>query len=648
MEYDAAKLFSLLNELDECPTIEAKLGSEASKSMLESICAFANEPNLGGGYLLLGVKRIEESLFPGYKIHGLENPDNVQQEIANQCNIMFNVPVRPEMKVENLQGKTVLVIFVNEVPESQKPIYFNKIGLPKGAMRRIGSVDLHCTEDDMRVFYQSNINSYDSTPVPDTNIELDVDAVAIRRYRDLRANVNPLADELNYNDSDLLKSLGCVNRKKPTEFNLAGLLLFGSSVAQRSTYPMLRIDYIRVPGNEWVKNPDNRFTTIDMRGPLFLNVFRIIDAINADLPKGFLLKEGNLQAQSSGLPIQALREAIVNAIMHRSYRENKPTQIIRYDNRIEIINPGFSLKNDEALGEPGSETRNQFIAAAFHETNLAETKGSGIKAMRRLMREANLALPTFESNRQDNVFTARLLLHHFLDKKDLEWLKNFDRFNLNDNQKQALVFVREVNAIDNQTYRQMSDCDTLKASQDLRTLKKYNLLEVYGKGRETYYTAGPVLIKEIIALSTGVNGISTGVNGISAGVNGISTVVNSTSDEAKNIEVVDDQIYSNADFTLSTEALKLNRKKLIEELPAIIQDKINNLKERERDINVMSELILEICKIRPFRLSELAALLAKGDNYIRRRYIKPLIESDKMEYVHSEINHPLQSYKTKI
>ena len=74
MEYNAAKLFELLNELDECPNIEAKLGSEASKSILETICAFANEPELRGGYLLLGVKRIEESLFPGYKIHGIENP----------------------------------------------------------------------------------------------------------------------------------------------------------------------------------------------------------------------------------------------------------------------------------------------------------------------------------------------------------------------------------------------------------------------------------------------------------------------------------------------------------------------------------------------------------------------------------------------
>lgn len=337
MEYNAAKLFELLNELDECPNIEAKLGSEASKSILETICAFANEPELRGGYLLLGVKRIEESLFPGYKIHGIENPDKIQQDIANQCNTLFNIPVRPEMKVESLHGKTVLVIFISEIASSQKPVYFTKLGLPKGAMRRIGSVDLHCTDDDMRVFFQDNVTSYDTTPVPYSSFD-DIDPVAIKRYRDLRANVNPSAEELNYDDADLLKSLGCVNRKNPTELNLAGLLLFGTQAAQRSTYPMLRIDYIRVPGNEWVKNPDNRFTTIDMRGPLFLNVFRIIDSINSDLPKGFLLKEGNLQAQSTGLPIQALREAIVNAIMHRSYRENKPTQIIRYDNRIEIIN----------------------------------------------------------------------------------------------------------------------------------------------------------------------------------------------------------------------------------------------------------------------------------------------------------------------
>lgn len=62
------------------------------------------------------------------------------------------------------------------------------------------------------------------------------------------------------------------------------------------------------------------------------------------------------------LPIKALREAIVNALMHRSYREHRPTQIIRYDNRIEIIILGFSLKSEEKLGQPGSETRKSFYS----------------------------------------------------------------------------------------------------------------------------------------------------------------------------------------------------------------------------------------------------------------------------------------------
>ncbi|MDO5566716.1 MAG: AAA family ATPase, partial [Planctomycetia bacterium] len=72
-------------------------------------------------------------------------------------------------------------------------------------------------------------------------------------------------------------------------------------------------------------------------------LYRLIETINADLPKGFLLKEGELQAETIGLPVRVLREAIVNAMMHRSYRDNRPTQILRYDNRIEIINAGFSL-----------------------------------------------------------------------------------------------------------------------------------------------------------------------------------------------------------------------------------------------------------------------------------------------------------------
>ncbi len=421
---------------------------------------------------------------------------------------------------------------------------------------------------------------------------------ALKRYRLLREKVNPVAEELAYSDAELLEALGCVNKKNPKELNLAGLLLFGSSKIQRSTFPMLRADYIRVPGNVWVENPDDRFITVDMRGPLILVLYRLIDAINADLPKGFLLPEDDVQAASTGLPMKALREAIVNSLMHRSYREHRPTQIIRYDNRIEVINPGFSLKSEEKLGLPGSETRNPFIAAVFHDTNLAETKGSGIRAMRRLMQAAHLAPPTFESSRANNEFTSRLLLHHFLDANDLEWLKQFDKFNLTDSQKQALIFVREVGAIDNSTYRQMADCDTLKASNDLRLLKLNNLLDTKGKGKATYYVAGP---------------------GLSAPAQEISAPAQEISAPAQEISA------------LSDEVLK----------------RIAELNQREHDAEKVKAIILDICAIRAMKAIEIASYLSKGEGYIKRKYLSKMIEEKKLKYLHPEmINHPDQAYLT--
>lgn len=635
----STELFDLLNALDETPWIEAKLSSEVGKSLMESINSFSNEPGLIEGYILIGVKEMQESLFPEYQISGVENPDKIQQEIATQCATLFNIPIRPNISIEKLQGKTVIVVRVKELDQLQKPVFFKKQGLPSGAFRRIGSSDMHCTEDDMQIFYHNSGKSYDQTPVSGTSIN-DIDPLALSRYRTLREKVLPTAEELSYSDEELLLALGCLSTEKD-ELNLAGLLLFGTSSAQRRTFPMLRIDYIRVPGNIWVQDPESRFTSIDMRGPLLLNVYKLIDAINSDLPKGFLMDKNQVQAQTTGLPILALREAIVNALMHRSYREHKPTQIIRYDNRIEIINPGFSLKSEDKLGSPGSETRNSFIAAVFHETNLAETKGSGIRAMRRLMVEAKLAPPTFESNREDNEFTARLLLHHFLDKKDLIWLKSFETFNLNDSQKQALIFVREVGAIDNLTYRQMADCDALKATWDLRAMKKYNLLSLFGKGKGTYYVAGDFLANTLSKNFQDAYGdLSTERS------TELSTEPQVVSTEVRNIDVVDDQVLPIVDEGLSTEAKEINRKSLLDELPFRIQGRIYQMKERESP-EMLEQIILEISRIRPYKLAELASILGKGDNYLSRKYLKRLIESGKLKFLHSDmINHPNQAYIT--
>lgn len=208
--------------------------------------------------------------------------------------------------------------------------------------------------------------------------------------------------------------------------------------------------------------------------PLLQIVDRAHAAVLDDRPKGFALKEGHVQTDTPTLPARVLREATVNALMHRSYRENRPTQIIHYANRIEITNAGYSLKNEDHFSEAGFQLRNPNLAAVFHKTNTAETKGSGIRVMREQMRESGFSLPAFESNRANNTFTIRLLLHHFLREEDLLRLHHIP-YDLNESQRYALIFVREQGAIDNQT---------------LRKLREWELLRQMGKGSTTHYSAG--------------------------------------------------------------------------------------------------------------------------------------------------------------
>ncbi len=608
------ELIERLNTMDESSRIEAKHGTAIDRSLMETICAFSNEPRLEGGYILLGVVRKEDTLFPTYETVRLNNIDQLQLNIASQCASMFNQPIRPIIEAEEIGVHVVIKIFIPELPDAQKPVYFKNEGLPRGAYRRIGSSDQRCSDDDLTLFFNQS-ETFDSTIVNSSSWD-DVDEVAVNRYRALRSNVNPHAEELNYNDIDLLRSLGCYQVEgKKKQLTYAGLLTFGKSMAQRRLIPSVRVDYIRVPGNEWISDPDNRFTTIDMRGPLLLVIDRAYNAIVDDLPKGFLLPEGQLQAESVGLPGRALREALVNALMHRSYRVNQPIQLIRYSNRLEIRNPGFSLKPEESLGEPGSQQRNPYIAAIFHETNLAETKGSGIATMRLLMDAAGLVPPTFESDHGTNQFTARLLLHHFLSEDDIIWLNNFEPYALNDDQKKILVFLREVGAIDNTTYRQLSGCDTLKASADLRNMRDAGLLEAKGKGRATYYTQGKELISRIKPVPGLSAPVSTPVPNQSAPVPDLSAPV-------------------------IAPALAL-----VHQLPPELQILLEGVGLKCRDENKMQQFILGLCQWKSMKLMEIAEILNRQPKYILRKFIQPMMKNGLIRYTISDMpNHPEQAY----
>ena len=667
----AKELFAELNSFDENRRIEAKSASAVGKSMMETVCAFANEPGLCGGYLLLGAKRtgIAEDGRPIYEPENIENTDKIQSDFVAMCNSMFNVRIRPIINVEEYLGKTVIVVKIEELPESQKPAYFAKRGLPEGAFRRIGPSDEKCSEEDMYLFYQS-ADTYDSCIVDDADLD-DIDENALNFYRKLRKEVNPDAEELTLNDVDLLRALGAIKKNKQGGYDLTytGLLVFGKQMSLRRLVPSFRVDYIRISGNQWLADGDNRFEqTIDMRGPLILMVNKACSAVMDDLPKGFELKKDSMQASTPAiLPNKVLREAIVNSYIHRSNRVNQPIQIIRYSNRIEIHNPGYSLKPQDDWGEPGSMLRNPRISEIFHDTNLAETKGTGIGAMRRLMKEAGLMPPTFESNHEANKFTARLLLHHFLSKENMEWLAQYAEFGLVNEQKLALVFVREVGAIDNATYRQLDSTIThARARLEIHKLCDLGFIEKKGQGRNTYYIRtskvvslgerlrpdGERLLPQDERLPPQHGTLGEKIPPQHGTLGEKIPPQHGTLGEkippqhgtlGKKIPPQGEKIPPQHG-TLEIESQPKSRNELLRELPKGLQERVAQLGKwasREK----VSQLLVDLCAFKPYSYEELALIIQRAAKPMKDKYIKPLRLANKLFYwIPEMINHPLQKY----
>ena len=670
----AKELFAELNSFDENKRIEAKSASAVGKSMMETVCAFANEPGLCGGYLLLGAKRtgIAEDGRPVYEPENIENTDKIQSDFVAMCNSMFNVRIRPIINVEEYLGKTVIVVKIEELPESQKPAYFAKRGLPEGAFRRIGPSDEKCSEEDMYLFYQS-ADTYDSCIVDDADLD-DIDENALNFYRKLRKEVNPDAEELTLNDVDLLRALGAIKKNKQGGYDLTytGLLVFGKQMSLRRLVPSFRVDYIRISGNQWLADGDNRFEqTIDMRGPLILMVNKACSAVMDDLPKGFELKKDSMQASTPAiLPNKVLREAIVNSYIHRSNRVNQPIQIIRYSNRIEIHNPGYSLKPQDDWGEPGSMLRNPRISEIFHDTNLAETKGTGIGAMRRLMKEAGLMPPTFESNHEANKFTARLLLHHFLSKENMEWLAQYAEFGLGNEQKLALVFEREVGAIDNATYRQLDSSIThARARLEIHKLCDLGFLEKKGQGRNTYYIRTSKVVSlgerlrpqdEKILPQHGTLGEKIPPQGeMYHGKHGIlvqkippqgemyhgkhGTLGERYQGENERYQAFEER-YQGEVGTFGERYQGLNREELLLLLPDDIKNRIDEVGKRVPK-DILNKLVVDMCSIVPLSMDDLSVLLHRNSKSFKNKNIKVLLETKQLFYwIPEMINHPQQKY----
>lgn len=628
-EYSAEALLEQLRQLDECQRIEAKRGSEIGSSVMQTVCAFANEPGLGGGYLLLGVSEPDEQHSQFY-VSGASNTDKLLGDLQANCRDQFEQAVPVEAQAVKLEGKTVIVVFVPELSPAAKPCTFkgrfdSKNKRKTGIWRRGLNGDYECSQGDLEPLLLAKSGlSFERVVLQDASWD-DLDPSAIALYRTLRAKVHLNAEELNVSDPEMLQALNLVKRQGEHWVpNVAGLLLLGKPLSLRRLLPAVRVDYVRIVGNQWVEDPEQRFTTtLDLRDSLLRLIPKLESTIVDDLPKHFRLKSGDLQRSDEPLlPYKVIREAVVNAVMHRDYSVHQPTMVVRYSNRIEIRNAGYSLKPEAELGETGSVLRNPVLAAVLYDLNFAETKGSGIRTMQRLLNNAGLTAPVFSSNVLTNQFQATYLLHQLLGEEQLHWLNQFSRFQLSDSEARALILAKETGAVDNSGLRAITGLDTLSASQALKRLHHHHrLLEQGGAGSATYYRL--------------------------AGLNRIEGELPLFTEEAPNTE---DLSVNTEDLTPNTEDLTRNTEDLSSNmgvLPTALQQELDALTPKARKGKVRP-LLVWLCALQPYTAEQLAGLLNRRVAALRSAHLNPLREQEELiRYTHPEVvNHPEQAYIT--
>lgn len=549
-------------------------------------------------------------------VSGVSDPDKLQSELVNLCRQNFSIPIRPAIDVIPHPEGSVIVAYIPEAEPYEKPVYIKSRGKEKGAFRRIGPTDQICTRDDTDLFNRlRSQKKFDETMINNASWK-DFDPQAIEAYRRRRKEINPNAKELECTDKDLTISLGAaIDTKDELKPTVAGIILFGSEIALRRLFPIAtRIDYLIIDGKEWAPSPQKRYSqSYEFREALILAIPRITTHIMRDIPNAFSMQPNGIYRKDIPLiPDIVIREALCNAVMHRDYVAGQSVQIIRYANRIEFQNPGYSLKPENQLGLPGSISRNDKIGLVLHDLNIAETKGTGIRTMREGMNEANLSVPLFESDREGNKFVLTLLSHHFFNENDLQWLKLFSEFELSSEEARALLIVREMGAITNADYRNINCVDTLSASTSLRRLRDVGLLESKGKSSQTYYVPG-----KTIALKE-------------AGASNISSLSTELTPQVKPLSVESN--------SLSLELL---------EIPPELKKELESLGKRVSQVKI-KHLILKLCEIKPRKLSEIAFFLKRNANYVREVYLIPLIETGNLKYTFPhQPNHPQQAYKTR-
>lgn len=334
------------------------------------------------------------------------DPKRIQDALARTCSDELTPPVRPLVDMVLFEGAPVLVVTVEEMRPRDKPCYVTAQGRYSGSYIRVGDGDRRLSPYEVdRLLDEHRQPRYDRQVVECASLgDLDSDLVAdlLRRERYVHTRSFSQLD-----DATALRKLGVIARDeqgvdRPT---LAGLVALGSY--PQEFFPSLTITFASYP--TWVKGE----TTAD--GRRFLDSCTCVGSAPAMVEDALIAVARNIRtgARVEGAyrygvpdyPPEALREALVNAVMHRDYSPEAlgtPVMVELFPDRIEIRNPGglYGVVTVDALGAGEAVSRrNECLANLLESTPrigggyVAENRGSGYRTIELELERAGLPEP---------------------------------------------------------------------------------------------------------------------------------------------------------------------------------------------------------------------------------------------------------------
>lgn len=370
---DTSKLKEII-DTPEGTYLEFKKSLTFTERVAKSICAFANTY---GGYVIVGVEKED-----GTRITGVQDKDSEFQKLAG---ITPRLHPKPYYDVEEreLEGKTILVIHVNQLPTSE--LCFFK----KTAYRRVGSINEELSGQNLvRFMQQRGVVSFEDNKSLAGLSDLERGKITnLLKNRGLKAE-----DHEPIHLQSLLSSLGVANQIGEFYLKNSAVLFFAKDVKRFFMNPEIRIVKYRgtVKALEALKDDVKLVDTLpELLEASFSKIKQEIRML--------IMSGGGKRTESLMIPEEVIREALTNAVGHRDYFDPNGILVEIFEDRVEITNPG-SLLPGQTL-KNFSETRrhrNPTLYRLLNDSKWGEGLNLGVKAMYRIMRQNKLPDPQFE------------------------------------------------------------------------------------------------------------------------------------------------------------------------------------------------------------------------------------------------------------